>query len=61
MYTYVGNDPINSVDPDGLLFKKLFGVFNKALKIVVIAGTAGAGSFASFLLFKVVAPALQVQ
>ncbi|MEJ7615851.1 MAG: RHS repeat-associated core domain-containing protein [Pyrinomonadaceae bacterium] len=24
MYAYVGNDPINHVDPDGLFFKKLF-------------------------------------
>jgi RHS repeat-associated protein len=39
LYGYVGNDPINYVDPDGLFFKKLFGWIGKALKWIAIAVT----------------------
>jgi hypothetical protein len=37
MYAYVGNDPINHVDPDGLFFKKLFRGIAKALKWIALA------------------------
>ncbi|MEK6280527.1 MAG: RHS repeat-associated core domain-containing protein [Acidobacteriota bacterium] len=32
MYAYCGNDPVNSIDPDGLFFKKLFKAIWKVLK-----------------------------
>lgn len=39
LYAYCGNDPVNQTDPDGLFsWKKLFGFFAKALKIVLIVG-----------------------
>lgn len=72
LYTYCGNDPVNNVDPDGLLFGwlgKFFRFAKKLLKwalvvvaviaaVAIIAATMGAGEFAAFLLFKIVAPML---
>jgi RHS repeat-associated protein len=34
MYSYVGNDPINAVDPDGLFLKKLFKGIWKGIKAI---------------------------
>ncbi|MGH9941778.1 MAG: DUF4214 domain-containing protein [Pyrinomonadaceae bacterium] len=41
LYSYVGNDPVNHVDPDGLFFKKLWNAIKKVFtsKWFVIAAT----------------------
>jgi len=54
LYAYCGNDPVNSIDPNGLFFKKLFKAIWKVLKskwfgiavavaLAVITYGAGAG------------------
>jgi RHS repeat-associated protein len=37
MYTYVGNDPVNRVDPSGLFWGKLFGFLKKLFRAVMVA------------------------
>lgn len=36
LYAYCGNDPVNSIDPEGLFFGKLLKWIGKALKILSI-------------------------
>jgi RHS repeat-associated protein len=37
LYAYVGNDPVNRVDPSGLFWGRLLGFIKKLFRIVVIA------------------------
>jgi len=37
MYSYVGNDPVNRMDPTGLFWGKIFGFFKKLVKWAMVA------------------------